>query len=414
VPRSTASVTTAAAEVDPTEAGLKPGAIDCIWQAVERLYHGGAHPAIALCLRREGEVVLDRAIGHAYGNGPGDAKEQAKVPATPATPFVIYSVSKAITAMVAHLLDERHAIHVEDRVCEYIPEYARHGKQGITINHVLSHRAGVPNLPREAFDPDRIDDREFMLETLCDTKPSLRAGRLSAYHAVAGGFVVAEIVRRVTGTTIREFLAKEILTPLGFQWMNYGVRAEDLKQVARNYLTGPPLLPPVSTFLSRALGVGVKEVVDLSNDARFLTATVPSVNVVTTANELSRFFELLLRGGELDGVRIFEPRTIHRAIAEKSYFELDLTLGWPFRYSSGFMLGVRWFSLYGLDTEFVFGHLGFTNILAWADSERSLSGALLTSGKPLLYPEIAEFWNIMRLIAATTPKTKAPAAAFGQ
>jgi hypothetical protein len=76
-------------------------------------------------------------------------------------------------------------------------------------------------------------------------------------------------------------------------------------------------------------------------------------------------------------------------------------------YSAGFMLGVRWFSLYGPDTDQAFGHLGFTNILGWADPERSLSGALITSGKPVLYPEIGEFWNTMRVIAAETPKTAA-------
>jgi len=235
----------------------------------------------------------------------------------------------------------------------------------------------------------------------------MRPGRLSAYHAVAGGFVIAEIVQRVTGRTIREVLAEEILDPLGFRWSNYGVAREDVDEVARSYVTGPPLIPPLSTIMRRALGVGAEEVVANSNDPRFLTTTIPSGNVVTTANELSRFFELLLRGGKLDGVRIFEPRTIRRAIAEKSYFEVDLTLGWPFRYSAGFMLGVRWFSLYGPDTDQAFGHLGFTNILGWADPERSLSGALITSGKPVLYPEIAEFWNTMRVIAGETPKTAA-------
>jgi len=407
VPRSLEAVTTVAAEADPRDGGMTTRATESVWRAVERFYRSGAHPAIQICLRREGEVVLDRAIGYARGNGPGDAGREPKRLATPETPFLIFSASKAMTAMVAHLLDERQEIHVDDRVCEYIPEYGRHGKEVITIGHVLSHRAGVPNLPPEAFDLDRVNDREFLLDMLCETKPAMRPGRLSAYHAVAGGFVIAEIVQRVTGRTIREVLAEEILDPLGFRWSNYGVAREDVDEVARSYVTGPPLIPPLSTIMRRALGVGAEEVVANSNDPRFLTTTIPSGNVVTTANELSRFFELLLRGGKLDGVRIFEPRTIRRAIAEKSYFEVDLTLGWPFRYSACFILGVRWFSLYGPDTDQAFGHLGFTNILGWADPERSLSGALITSGKPVLYPEIAEFWNTMRVIAGETPKTAA-------
>ena len=95
-------------------------------------------------MRRHGEVVLDRAIGHARGNGPTDREDAARVPATPQTPFLIFSISKAMTAVVAHLLEERGLLHVGDRVCEYIPEYAAHGKQVITIEHLLSHRAGVP------------------------------------------------------------------------------------------------------------------------------------------------------------------------------------------------------------------------------------------------------------------------------
>ncbi len=216
--------------------------------------------------------------------------------------------------------------------------------------------------------------------------------------------MIAEIVRRVTGRTIREYLAEEILEPLGFRWTNFGVSPADVGEAGHSYVTGPPVPPPLSSALRRGLGVSVDEVVRLSNDPRFLTTVMPSANVVTTANEMSRFFELLLRGGELDGVRVLNPQTVRRATAEKSYLELDLTLGWPFRYSSGFMLGVRWFSLYGLDTQHAFGHLGFTNIVGWADPERSLSGALITRGKPVLYPEIGEFWNTMRVSAGEAPK----------
>jgi CubicO group peptidase (beta-lactamase class C family) len=125
--------------------------------------------------------------------------------------------------------------------------------------------------------------------------------------------------------------------------------------------------------------------------------------VITTANELSRFYQLLL-DGELDGVRIFDRRTIQRATAEQSYLEFDLTLGFPLRYSMGFMLGGRWLSLYGPDTEHAYGHLGFTNVSGWADPERAVAAALMTSGKPLLYPQLYELYNISRQIGLACPK----------
>jgi CubicO group peptidase (beta-lactamase class C family) len=399
VPDDLAEVTSLAPEHDPKVVGMSRDGIERIWHSAERLYRSGMHPALQLTLRRRGEIVLDRALGHARLGGPR---------ATTETPFVIFSASKAITATVAHLLDERGLIHLNDRVSEYIPEYGTHGKDAITIEHVLSHRAGVPNLPGEVLDLDNANDREFLLSKLCEARPSTRPGRILAYHAVSGGYIIGEIVQRVTGKDIREVLHEEILKPLGFRWTNYGVAPEDVDEVGHSYTTGPPVPPPISTMLTRALGLPVDKVVEVSNDPRFLGAIVPAGNTVTNANELSRFFELLRAGGELDGVRILEERTIRRAIVERNYLEIDLTLGAPMRSSAGFMLGAKRLSLYGPDTNLAFGHLGFTNIIGWADPERELSGALITSGKPILYPEIAELWTLMRRIGTETPKTDAP------
>lgn len=412
IPRELESVTTSAAEVDPRDVGMTADGVERIWSAIEDLYRSGVHPAIALCLRRQGQVVLDRAIGHARGNGPGDDGDVEKVAASPETPFVIFSTSKAMTAMVAHLLDQRELIHIGDRVCEYIPEFGSHGKDAITIAHVLAHRAGVPSLPPEALDLGNLDDPGFALRIMCDARPASRPGRALSYHAISGGFILAEVVRRVTGSDIRAVLSEQVLRPLGFRWGNYGVSPEDIAEVALSYATGPPPLPPVTMLIERVLGVPLGEAIEMANDPRFLTGIVPSGNVVTTANELSRFFELLRAGGELDGVRVFEPRTIRRAITEQSYRELDTTLGVPLRYGLGFMLGARRVSLYGPDTELAFGHLGFTNVVGWADPERALSGALITSGKPLLYPELPQLWGVMRRIGIESPKVDRNALAF--
>jgi CubicO group peptidase (beta-lactamase class C family) len=396
-------------EVEPRSAGLARAAVEGIWEAVERLYRSGMHPAIQLSLRRRGQVVLDRAIGHAAGNGPNDPPDARRVFVTPDTPFCIFSASKAVSAMVIHLLDQQHRLHVDDPVTEYIPEFGRHGKDRITIEHVLTHRAGVPNLPPEHLKLEYLSHPETIVRLLCEAKPTWAPGRRLAYHAVTGGFVLAEIVRRVTGKTIRAVLRDEILAPLGFRWMNFGVKPGDVKKVARSYFTGPPPLPPLSHLIKRALGVDFRQAAEISNEPRFLTGIIPSANVVTSANELGRFYQLLLNGGELDGVRIFEPRTIHRATSEQSYLEFDLTLGIPLRYSMGFMLGGL--GLYGPDTPHAFGHVGFINIFAWADPERQVAAALTTSGKPLLYPEIYYIYDIMRQISASCPKEAAPRAA---
>jgi CubicO group peptidase (beta-lactamase class C family) len=406
VPRDLDSVTTTGAESDAAAGGMTDAAIERIWKAATDLYRSGTHPAVQVCVRREGEVVLERAIGHARGNGPGDSDDSEKLGATPETPFCIFSGAKAITAFVTHKLVERGLIALDDPICEHIPGYEDNGKEGITIGHVLAHRAGVPNLPREAFDLELMDQRDRLTEILCEAKPFAKPGALLAYHAVSGGFILGEVAHRVTGKSIREVLAEEFLDPLGMRWTNYGVRPEDLGEVALNYVTGARVLPPISTLLTRALGVPVDEIVEQSNDPRFLTGVVPAGNTVTTAHELSRFYEVMRRGGELDGVQVIEPETIRTALTQQSHLEMDLSLGFPTRFSYGLMLGARALSLYGRDTQHAFGHLGFTNMLAWADPERALSCAVMTSGKPIVYPELHRFYGLCQRITTEAPKVE--------
>jgi CubicO group peptidase (beta-lactamase class C family) len=408
LPDDLGAVTTRGEEVEAAEAGLDQETVEHIWEGAVDLYRSGVHPGLQLCLRREGKVVLDRAIGHARGNGPADPEDAPKVPMTTDTPACIFSASKAVTAMVVHLLDERRLLHIGDRVSEYIPEYAQNGKEGTTIAHVLAHRAGIASMPEETRQLDVLIDTETVVRLICEAKPAIRPGRLLAYHAVSGGFILGEIVRRVTGKSIREVLAEEILDPLGFRWGNYGVAAGDVDQVAPSYVTGPPLLPPVSNLANRVLGAPIDEVVDVSNDPRFLTAVVPSANVITSANELGRFFEIFRSGGELDGVRVMEERTIRRALTEQSHLEIDFSLIFPTRFSYGLMLGAKYLSLYGRDTDLAFGHLGLINIMGWADPERAISAGLITTGKAIVYPEVMRFYGLMQRIASEVPKAETP------
>jgi CubicO group peptidase (beta-lactamase class C family) len=160
--------------------------------------------------------------------------------------------------------------------------------------------------------------------------------------------------------------------------------------------------------MTRALGMPIDELTELSNDPRLLMGIVPAGNVVATANEMSRFMDLLRAGGTLDGVQVMKPRTIRRAIVETSYHELDRTLGFPLRYSHGFMLGARTLSLYGPDTDEAFGHLGFTNVSMWADPRRELAVGLVTSGKPVVGPHLDALWRLFREIGRAAPKVAEP------
>jgi CubicO group peptidase (beta-lactamase class C family) len=106
-------------------------------------------------------------------------------------------------------------------------------------------------------------------------------------------------------------------------------------------------------------------------------------------------------------VRVIEADTIRTALTEQSRLEIDLSLGFPTRFSYGLMLGARVLSLYGPDTDLAFGHLGFTNILSWADPERALAVTVITNGKPIVYPELFRFYNLCRHITGEAPKVPA-------
>ncbi len=243
VPKELRSVTSYKPEdeVEPADAGMSKKGVEAIWSAVEDLYRTGIHPAISFCLRRRGNVVLKRAIGHIRGNGP----DIEKIPVTPDTPICLFSASKAVTAMLIHLLVERGKINMMAPVSHYIPEFIAHGKEDITIFHILSHRGGIPNLSQD-IDPEIVFDHEAFTKLLCKSKHVSQGGQRLAYHAITGGFILGEIVRRVTGKDIRELLIETLKKPLGFHYFNYGMCDEDKNKVAVNYYTGWTVIFPFS------------------------------------------------------------------------------------------------------------------------------------------------------------------------
>lgn len=398
------ATTIAPGEVDPGDVGMRRQDVDAIWQSVEDYYRVGLQPAMSLCIRRRGKVLVHRTIGHQSGTAPDDPVGSPVVRATPATLFNLFSASKVVVAMLIHLADDRGLLHLDDPIEEYIPAFGQNGKRDITIRHLLTHRAGMPAVTGAPVDLDLLAHPDEILDRICKAAPITLAGRQLAYHALTGGFVFAEILRRVDGRDLRTMLDDELRRPLGFEGFQWGVPRERLPEVARDAFTGPLPRAPLKTQLEWSLGVSIQEAVGISTDDRFLTGVVPSGNVIGTADEACRFFELLLRGGELDGVRVFSHRTVRRALGEHSYREIDRVILLPIRYGMGFMLGSEHLSFYGAHTPRAFGHLGFTNVLVYADPQRDISVAFLNSGKPFVTPELLGWLRVMRVIAERVPR----------
>ena len=382
VPDDLAAVTALARdeECDPSRVGMTREGVDAIWRAVERVYATGMHPGISMVLRRHGRIVLKRAIGHARGNGPGDAGERP-VPMTPDTPVCLFSASKAMAAMTVHLLSEQKALSLLDPVSHYVPAFGQNGKRDITIYQLLCHKAGIPTIPTRGLDvPELLLDPRAILDLIYRTEPD-QPGRHHAYHALTAGFVIADLVEKVSGESFRAFFRRHVSEPMGLETLDFGARGRTLSRVARNYVTGFRFDAGADLYLKRAIGAPLRHAVEISNDPRYYRAVIPAGNGVGTADECSQFFQCLLDGGRHGRRRIFQPLTVRKAIAEVGKPELDRSLMLPLRYSAGMMLGASPFGLYGPDTARAYGHLGFANIFGWADPERATSVALLTTGK---------------------------------
>ena len=384
--------------------GIDPAAVERIWSAARHWYSAGMHPAIQVCLRHNGTPVLNRAIGHGWGNGPDDAPDTEKVPVRTKTPFCVYSAAKAISTTVVHMLVERGAFSLDDRVCEYLPTYTGHGKERTTIRHVITHSAGIPFATGPRVDLKRMNDSDYAREMLGRMRPVYPPGLVHMYHGVTWGPLVREIVSAATKRNIRDILAAEILDPLGFRWTNYGVAEQDVPLVAPSHATGKPLPAPIARAFKLAVGGTLHRIIPFTNTPAFLTSVVPSSSTVSNADELSRFAEILCRGGELDGVRVMRPETLRAATRPVRRLRPDIATGlMPMRWGTGYMLGSTRFGPFGRNAPDAFGHTGLVDIAVWADPSRRLAAAVVSSGKPGRHAEAHRYTDLLDTISAEIP-----------
>lgn len=376
------------AEETPVSASLARR-VEGVWQAAERLYATGMYPALALAIHHRGRPVLNRTIGYRDAG--------ASAPVDLDTPFCLFSGSKAVTAMLIHLLCEQGYCGLEDPVARYIPEFAAGGKARVTLRELLSHRGGIPaiGMPVEG---QLLHDAEALLAHLC-ALPGLQDAR-PHYHAVTAGFILGELVRRTTGMTLRDYMRVYVQEPLGMRTFNYGLPEHQRGNVAANAMSGLRLPTSMQEDMRRILGMTLAEVTALSNEPVFRDAIIPGANLFATAGECSRFFQCLLDGGRLNGRQLFAPATVREATREVTPLQLDRVLKLPMRFSAGMMLGHGPVSFFGPNAPHAFGHWGLTNNLCWADPERHLAVSLLTSGNPVLGTHLPRLFALVGAICA--------------
>lgn len=395
VPLRLGPITTVSDEAAPASVGLSDAAVARIWRATELLFRTALHPGVSLVVHHRGRPVLARAIGHRRVDG--DALM------TPDTPACLFSCSKAITAVVVHKLVEDGVLALDDTVATYLPDFAANGKAHVTIRDLLTHRAGLARIPVDDPDPMLLFDVDFLVRELC-AAPLANYSR-QAYHAVTSGYIIGALVERAAGRGLPALLA-ELLAPLEANTVTYGVPAERRDDVALSYTTGAVRLPLLRRAVGKLIGLQPDLVAPAMNHPLAMSRVLPAVNIWAGATDAARAFQLLLDGGRWRGHQLLAERTVAEAVRPAGPLVIDATLPAPIRFSAGFMLGERTLSLFGANTGRAFGHLGYTNVLCWADPQRDLAAALLTTGKPIAPEGFLAMMGVAAAISASIPSVR--------
>ncbi|MCV7358444.1 serine hydrolase domain-containing protein [Mycolicibacterium fluoranthenivorans] len=298
--------------------------------ALETAIADGEEVGAAIAIDIGGQSVVDMWGGHA------DAARTR--PWAADTVVNVWSSTKTVTSLAALMLIDRGLIAAHDRVAEYWPEFAANGKDGVQIRHLLTHSSGVSGWDQPVV-PEDILDWDRSTAALAAQAPWWEPGTASGYHALTYGHLIGEVVRRVTGSPLKDFVRDEIAGPLG---ADFQIGApEDTDRIAEivpatERFEFPPLdqwsEPMLKTFTGPAPEPGI------ANTAAWRAADIGAANGHTNARALAKILSVISLGGTVDGVTLLRPETVEK-IFEVQLEGPDLVLaGHPLRWGLGFGL----------------------------------------------------------------------------
>jgi CubicO group peptidase (beta-lactamase class C family) len=354
---------------DPAAAGVDPQKLIPLTELFDRQIAAGMHPAAQMVVLKDGRVIFERAGGQYNG-----------VPITPDTPFYTFSVTKAFTGACIHKLIDEGKVSLDAPVAEYWPGFGKRGKQTITIRQVFLHLAGLPAVSRY----DQIPLWPFwklITASIAWMKPEYPPGTRMGYHAVTYGYILGEVVRRVSGLPIDRYFAQNFAGPLGMHNSWIKIPPSELKRAPR--------------LISGCQDMNL--LVNVFNLPVIRKACIPAASLYSTAREMAVFYQMLVEGGRYGGEQYLSPGTVEQATA-LGYRGEDYINQRESLFAYGFHLGGRETtevegecSFGARSTQHTFGHMGNRTCMAWGDARHRLVVAF-TCNRLIGHEESRQRW----------------------
>jgi CubicO group peptidase (beta-lactamase class C family) len=347
---------------DPT------GAQQQLQRLLNELVSSGREVGIQVAAYQGQRLVLDASAGRVAAGPSAPAVSRT-------TLFPVFSVAKAVVSLTAHLQAEKGLLDFEAPIATYWPEFAARGKDRITTAHVLTHRAGLPQMPPGST-MEAVADWNWITGQLADAAPLFEPGKRSFYHAMTYAWLLGEIVRRTDPARrpFEQYVREEIFAPLGIEGFYFTVNDTVAGRVAELSGAGYPN-PPDNSPMRQGIPAPLDLTPEIFNRPQTRRALLPAVGAYADARSVARLFALLANGGELDGVRLLSPQTV-RALGKlrANSDEPDPYLGHSARLTAGYWLGGDKPALSTRSN--VIYSLGAGGSLGWADPDYQLSVAI--------------------------------------
>ena len=334
--------------------------------AVQRAIASGYEEGIQLCVYQHGQRIVDLCMG---------TRDDVGTPLQPDNLSFVWSTSKGITATAIHILAERGFLQYDDAIADYWPAFGQHGKEAISIRHLMSHTAGIyPNPVLNSY--EELRDYETVCTAIAAMTPMHRPGQSHIYHPLTYGWPLAKVVEAITGMPFGAFIQTEICAPLGLTDLFIGLPDARQADVARTSIDVDLALLP-ATPENR-----LSDPTIMANDPAIWATCVAGANMLASARAIATVYASLIGDG-VNGVRLLSKRQVANA-TRVQYWAIDAESLSETGHSLGFALGKANPHYGALPTAF--GHCGYGGSTGFADPQYNLAFAM-TKTRMNLHPD---------------------------